>query len=279
MKALVVILILLINVAFGQQKISIDKNLEKYEINDDFERFDDIEKPEQDFKELILNAESAALFQIINTYHTGFGGYEISFTINSVLEIKELSYNYWTDNINIDNPTTYKVNKADLLLNQNPFNSTKGLRGAYHLEIGHYKNDCLIKTQTFKGKFKTFKGIDEQAAAYKWVLEQNKYNYAKTNSDGVYLNPSRLPSLQSDSKLLIQEIKKIKGHIPHTIKAYVIINEEGKIEKEPIRYAGQLDNEVKRKITNLLVELTRWSPACEQTKEVKSQIPIEISID
>ncbi len=276
MRTQIIILLLITNFVFGQGKITIDRNVVKYEIKDEFERFDDVDKPENDFKSLSFNFKSDSDLEIMNNYNAVFMGYNITFKINKLLEIKDITYNYWTDKIDLDNVITYKVSKANLNLSQNPFDKVNGLRGKYILEIEHYLNDSLTKKEIFKAKFKTFEGIDRESSDYKWAIEQNKIKYAITNNNGVYLKPDKFPSLKSDSKILIQEIKKLKGYESNKIRAIVVINECGEIENEPIRFSGKLDIKLEKQITKLLIELTEWYPACVNEKEVKSQIPIVI---
>lgn len=279
MRIQIIILILITHFAFGQGKVTIDQNLVKYEIKDEFNRFDDIGNPKNNFESLKINFKSNSEIEIQNSYSSGFTGNDIKFILDKQLNIKKATYNYWTDVVDLDNLITYKVENVNLTLNQNPFDKTNGLRGKYILEIGHFRNDSLVKTKHFKGKFKTFKGIDKESTDYKWTLEQNEIWYGITNENGVYLNPDKVPSLKSDFKILTKEIKKLKGYKPSKIKAFVVINENGKIEKEPIRFLGQLDKELERQITKLLIELTDWYPACVNEKEVKSQIPIVIGIE
>ncbi len=137
----------------------------------------------------------------------------------------------------------------------------------------------MIKTEQFKGKFKTFEGIDKESSEYKWTLKQNEIWYGITNENGVYLNPDKKPSLKSDYKILVKEIKRLKGYKPSKIIAFVVINENGKIEEKAIRFSGQLDKELEKQISKLLIKLTDWYPACVNEKEVKSQIPIVIGIE
>jgi hypothetical protein len=275
----IIILILVTNFAFGQEKVTIDKNLPKYEIKDEFNRFDDIGNPKIDFESLKINFKSNSEIEIQNSYSSGFTGNDIKFILGKQLNIRKVTYNYWTDVVDLDNLITYKVKKVNLTLNQNPFEKTNRLRGKYILEIEHFRNDSLVKTEHFKGKFKTYKGIDKESSDYKWTLKQNEIWYGITNENGVYLNPDKMPSLKSDYKILIKEIKKLEGYKPSKIKAFVVINENGKIEKEPIRFLRQLDKELEKQITKLLIELTDWYPACVNEKEVKSQIPLVIGIE
>ena len=279
MKTKIIIILLISNFTFGQNaKVAIDRNLVKYEIDDEFERFDDIDYPVNEFKSLNFKFNSDSDLEIKNSYGGGFIGYDISFRINNLLEIDEVYYNFWTDNIDLENVITYKVRKAYLSLNQNPFDKLNGLRGKYILEIEHYCNDSMFNEEIFKGKFKTFEGIDKTSADYKWALNQNQIRYNIINADGVYLNPPVPPTLKSDTKTLIREIKKIKGH-PRNLRAMVVINEQGKIEKEPIRFYEQLDKNLESKIIKLLIELTDWNPAFDNGKKVKSQVPIMIGLE
>lgn len=140
----------------------------------------------------------------------------------------------------------------------------------------------MIKTDTFKGKFKSFKGIDKTSADYLWALEQNKIFYGITNENGVYLRPDKMPILKSDYKILTEKIKNITGYKPKKIRAYVVINENGKIEKESFRFFGnfgQWNDETQSQVKKLLIELTKWYPACVNEKEVKSQISIVIGTE
>lgn len=277
-----IILILITNFAFGQEKVTIDQNLVKYEIKDEFNRFDDIGNPKNDFESLKIELTPNSNLEIKNSYSSGFTGNDISFKINKNLEIVETTYNYWTDVIDLDIIRTYKVKNVKLTLNQNPFKKTNGLRGNYILEIQHFNNDSLTKTDTFKGKFKSFKGTDKTSTDYLWALEQNKIFYGITNENGVYLQPDKMPSLKSDYKILTEKIKNITGYKPKKIRAYVVINENGKIEKEPFRFFGnfgQWNDETQSQVKKLLIELTEWYPACVNEKEVKSQIPIVIGTE
>lgn len=279
MRTVVIILLLITNLAFGQEKVSIDKNVIKYEIKDEYERFDNVEKSQNDFKSLSISFVNNSNLEIQNSYSAGFIGYDINFQIDKNLNIMSVTYHYWTDNIDLDNPITYKVKSANLILNQNPFNKIKGLRGVYDLKIEHYQNEKLIRTVDFKGKMKTFKGFDKSSPEYEWALEQNNIESDIKNQYGVYLNPDKVPSLKSDTKKLIEEIKNLKGYKPTSLKVYVVINEKGKIENEPIRFSGNMDKDLEKEITNLLIELTEWYPACVNEIAVKSQIPLIIGLE
>ena len=279
MRIQIIILILVTNFAFGQEKVTIEENIEKYEIKDEFNRFDDIGNPIRNFESLKINIKSNSEIEIQNSYSSGFTGNDIKFIIDEKLNVNKATYNYWTDVLDLDNLITYKVNKANLTLNQNPFDKTNGLRGKYILEIEHYRNDSLIKTEQFKGKFKTFEEIDKESSEYKWTLKQNEIWYGITNENGVYLNPDKKPSLKSDYKILVKEIKRLRGYKPSKIIAFVVINENGKIEEKAIRFSGHLDKELEKQISKLLIKLTDWYPACVNEKEVKSQIPIVIGIE
>ncbi len=277
-----IILILITNFAFGQEKVKIDQNVIEYEIKDKFNRFDDIGNPKNDFESLKIQFKSNSDLEIKNSYSSGFTGTDISFKINKNLEIIETKYNYWTDVIDLDNTRTYKVKNVKLTLNQNPFKKINGLRGNYVLEIQHFYNDSLTKTDTFKGKFKTFKGADKTSVDYLWALEQNKIFYGIINENGVYLRPDKMPSLKSNYKLLTEKIKPIKGYIPKRLRAFVVINKNGRIEREPFRLTGEfghLDSETQNQVKELLIKYTEWYPACENKKEVKSQIPIAIGTE
>ncbi len=273
------IIILISNFAFGQEKVTIDQNIVKYEIKDEYERFDNVEKPQDDFKSLNIRLENNSDLEIENSYNAGFIGYDISFKIDKNLNINNVSYHYWTDNIDLDNIITYTVKKTNLVLNQNPFDKINGLRGIYDLEIEHYQNKKILKIAHFKGKMKTFDGLDKTSTEFKWALEQNKINNDIKNEYGVYLNPDTVPSLKSDTKELIEEIKKLKGYKQKTIKIYVVINEKGKIEKEPIRFSGPTDKDLENQITHLLIKMTEWYPACVNEIAVKSYVPLAIGTE
>jgi hypothetical protein len=272
-----IILILFTNFAFGQEKVTIDQNIVEYEIKDEFNRFDDIANDLKKYKSFDLDSKGNSTIKILNQYSTGYTGHTVSFEIDKNLNIVKVYYDYWTDVVDLENKITYKVKSVELTLNQNPFNKTNGLRGKYNLQVAHYWNDSLTKTEIFKGKFKSFKGIDKSSSEYLWVLEQNKIFYGITNENGVYLRPDRMPSLKSEHRVLTEKLKNIKGFKPDKIKAYVVINEKGKIEGKSIRFFGnfgQWNDETKNQVKELLVEFTEWYPACVNEKEVKSQIPI-----
>lgn len=274
-----IILILITNLTFGQEKVAINKNTLNYEINDEFERFDDIGNSENDYKRLHLNFKSDSLLIIENNHGAGFVGEDITFTITKNLQIKDAKYNYWTDNPNPKKMLTYKVKKVNLSLNQNPFEKTNGLRGNYSLQIEEYSKDSLNRIKVVKGKFKTFKDINKESTDYKWVLEQDKTSKNFKNSNGVYFNLEIPPTLKSNSERLSNEVKKLNGFETNDIKALIVINEKGKIEKAPIRFSISLNDKLKMKLIELLIKYTEWYPACVNGKAVKSQIPIIISTE
>ena len=277
----VIILILITKFAFGQEKVTIDQNVVKYEIKDEFNRFDNIANELKKYKSFNLEIKENSNIKILNQYSTGFTGHTISFEIDNNLNIKESSYEYWTDVPEIG--TKYKVLDIDLKLNQNPFKKTNGLRGQYEMKVEKVnENGESLEEIKFKGKFKSFKGIENSSDEYLWALEQNKIFYGITNKNGVYLRPDKMPSPKSDHKILTEKIKNIKGYKPEKIKAYVVINENGKIEKQPFRFLGnfgQWNDETQSQVKKLLIELTEWYPACVNGKEVKSQIPIVIGTE
>jgi hypothetical protein len=274
-------LILIANCAFGQQKVTIDQNIVKYEIKDEFNRFDNIANELKKYKSFDIEISENSSIKILNQYSTGFTGHTISFEIDNNLNIINSDYEYWTDVAEIG--TDYKILDIDFKLNQNPFQGTNGLRGQYEMKIKKVNEDGeILKQITFKGKFKSFKGIDKSSSDYLWALEQNKVFYGITNENGVYLRPDKMPSLKSDHKILTEKIKKIKGYKPNKIRAFVIINKKGKIEKNPFRFFGdfgKLNKETQIQVKELLIEFTDWYPACVNEKEVKSQIPIVIGIE
>ena len=280
MRIQIIILILITNFAFGQEKVAIDQNIVKYEIKDEFNRFDNIANELKKYKSFNLEIKENSNIKILNQYSTGFTGHTISFEIDNKLNIIKSDYEYWTDVAEIG--TKYKILDIDFRLNKNPFKGKNGLRGQYEMKIKKVnENGETLNQITFKGKFKTFIGIDKSSSDYLWALEQNKVFYGITNENGVYLRPDKMPSLKSDDKILTEKIKKIQGFKPEKIRAFVIINEKGKIEKEPFRFLGnfgQLNNETQKQVKELLIEFTDWYPACVNEKEVKSQIPIVIGI-
>ncbi|APG65393.1 hypothetical protein LPB136_08515 [Tenacibaculum todarodis] len=280
MRIQIIILILIANFAFGQEKVTIDKDIVKYEIKDEFNRFDNIANELKSYKSLDIESNDKSNIKILNRYSTGFTGHTISIIIDKKLNVVKANYEYWTDVAEIG--TEYKVDSIDLKLNQNPFEKINGLRGQYTMQVKKVSLDGeLLEKIIFKGKFKTFKGIDKSSSDYLWALKQNKVFYGITNENGVYLRPDKMPSLKSDHKILTEKIKKIQGYKPEKIRAFVIINEKGKIEKEPFRFFGEfrkLNNETQKQVKELLIEFTEWYPACVNEKEVKSQIPIVIGI-
>ena len=281
MRTQIIILILIANFAFGQEKVTIDKNVVKYEMKDEFNRFDNIANELKKYKSFDLEIKENSTIKILNQYSTGFTGHTISFVIDKNLNITKPYYEYWTDVPEIG--TEYKVLHIDLKLNQNPFKNTNGLRGQYEMKVEKVnENGESLEKITFKGKFKSFKGIDKSSAEYLWALEQNNIFYGITNENGIYLRPDKMPSLKSDHKKLTDKIKNINGFKLERIRAYVVINENGKIEKEPFRFFGsfgQWSDETQSQVKKLLIELTEWYPACVNEKEVKSQIPIVIGIE
>lgn len=57
-----------------------------------------------------------------------------------------------------------------------------------------------------------------------------------------------------------------------------MIDKNGKVEKESIRFLDYLDKQFQKQVTKLLFECTEWYPACVNENEVKSRIPIVIGI-
>lgn len=277
------ILIIVFTVTFvnGQNlKVSIDKNIGKYEIKDDYNRFDDIGNPKSNFESLNLDFLSTSELKIINRYSSGFTGNTVTFNLTKQMNLQEVTYNYWTDVIDFENLRSYKVKKADLKLSKNPFDKQIGLRGNYTLEIEHYVNDTLVKNEEFKGKFKIFEGMDKESQDYKWTVEQNKIWYGITNENGVYLQPDIRPKLRSNIKDLVLKIKELSDlNIPE-FRVWLVITEDGKIEKKSIRFSSIIYNEkLKKSITDILHDEMEFYPACVNEKAVKSKLPMRIRLE
>ncbi|WP_156179532.1 hypothetical protein [Bizionia psychrotolerans] len=272
-------MILITNFAFGQDKVTIDKNLPKYEVKDEFNRFDDIANEIKHIESLNITFPSDSELEISNSYSSGFTGHDIIIRLNKNLNIQNVTYNYWTDVVGLNEPK-YVVDKIYLKLNQNPFKDIKELRGQYILQINKIDSSGqLINTKEFKGKFKTFKGVDKNSTDYKWTLEQNKIFYGITNENGVYLHPDKRPSLKSDSKVLVKKLKELSNNFPAKLRTWVVINEQGKIEESSIQYQTKVNSDLEDEITKLLIEMTEWYPACVNDKAVKSKIPFIIGIE
>lgn len=279
MKNQTLILLLFANFALGQNyNVTIDQNVVKYELKDKFNRFDDIGSSKSNVESLNLDFLSSTELKITNRYGSGFTAHTIMFSLTKNLKLKEVSYDYWTDVMEIENLRTYKIKKADLKLNTNPFNNTQGFRGHYTLEIENYIKDSLVNSESFKGKFKTFKGLDKNSEDYKWTVKENNIWYGITNENGIFLNPDVQPKLKSKIKDLVITIKELPNLKIPEFKALVVIKKDGKIEKETIRFFNIYDENLKKSLANILVEKMIFYPACLNEKEVKSKIPIRIKL-
>jgi hypothetical protein len=111
----IIILILIANFAFGQEKVTIDKDIVKYEIKDEFNRFDNIANELKSYKSLDIESNDKSNIKILNRYSTGFTGHTISIIIDKKLNVVKANYEYWTDVAEIG--TEYKVDSIDLKLN------------------------------------------------------------------------------------------------------------------------------------------------------------------
>jgi len=283
LRILIIILVLISKFTFGQKtNATIGQNIVKYEIKDEFNRFDDIANETEHYKSFAILNISNSVIEIVNRYSSGFTGHKITIKLNKKLNIDQANYEYWTDVMEIDTPK-YVVDKVDLKLNQNPFEKINRLQGQYTMQIKKISSDGnLLSTIEFKGKFKNFNGIEKTSPDYQWTLEQNKIFYGITNDNGVSLRPDKMPNLKSDHNILIKEIQKLNGFVPDKLNALVVINEKGRIEQEPFRFFGDLmssDIETQNQVKNLLIEITEWNPACLNEKEVKSQVPITFELN
>lgn len=277
MKVQIVILLFISNLVFGQKKVFIDRNTIKYEVEDSYNRFDDIKNLKNDLEPLKFEFKSN--LKIKNSSSSGFTGNDIYFEINQQLEILNVQYLHWSDMIDINNKRSYRVKNVTLTLNKNPFKEIDGLRGNYTLEIQHFQNDSLNRTETFKGKFKSFKGLDKNSNDYQWALRQNKIFNGIINKEDVYLRPDKIAHLKTEFKQITKKINQIRGDTPKRFTAIVVINENGKIEKEPFNLIGDfkyLGHNEKLEIKKVLIDFTEWYPACVNEQAVKSQIPLVI---
>jgi len=272
-------LILITNFAFGQEKVAIDQNIVKYEIKDEFNRFDNIANELKKYKSFDLEIKENSNIKILNQYSTRFTGHTISFEIDNKLNIIKSDYEYWTDVAEIG--TEYKILDIDFRLNQNPFKGTNALRGQYEMKIKKVnENGETLKQITFKGKFKTFKGIDKSSSDYLWALEQNKVFYGITNENGVYLNPDIRPKLKSNIKDLVLKLKELSDLKIPEFRVWVVITEDGKIERESIRFSSSIYNDkLKNSITDILFEDIEFYPACMNEIAVKSKLPMRIRLE
>lgn len=278
MKIQIIILILIANFAFGQEKVTIDQDIVKYEIKDEFNRFDNIANELKNYKSLDIDIDKSSI-NILNRYSTGFTGHTISVIIDKKMNIVKANYEYWSDVA--ENGTEYKVDSIDLILNQNPFEKIKGLRGQYTMQVKKVSaNGELLEKIIFKGKFKTFKGIDKLSSDYLWALEQNKLFYGLTNENGVYLNPDIRPKLKSNIKDLVLKLKELSALKIPEFRVWVVITEDGKIERESIRFSSSIYNDkLKNSITDILFEKIEFYPACMNEIAVKSKLPMRIRLE
>ena len=279
MRIQIIILILITNFAFGQEKVAIDQNIVKYEIKDEFNRFDNIANELKKYKSFYLEIKENSNIKILNQYSTGFTGHTISFEIDNKLNIIKSDFEYWTDVAEIG--TEYKILDIDFRLNQNPFKGTNGLRGQYEMKIKKVnENGETLKQLTFKGKFKSFKGIDKSSSDYLWALQQNKVFYGITNQNGVYLNPDIRPKLKSNIKDLVLKLKELSELKIPEFGVWVVINVDGKIERESIRFSNSIYNDkLKNSITDILFAEIEFYPACMNEIAVKSKIPMRIRLE
>jgi hypothetical protein len=284
MKIQIIILVLISNVAFGQRsEVVIDTKIVEYEKLDDYQRFDDVETYLTiDYlrkKEFKIISESDSEIELYNIYNSGFGGEEISIKLNNKLEIIGVDFNQWSDVIDVNNPIKEKVSKIELKLNQNPFLKIKNLRGEYLLEVQHIdKEGEIIRTEFYKGKFKSYKHIPKDSAEHKWAVEQSLIFKGITDRNGYFLNPDKKAALKSSEKELVNEIKKLNEEIPYKIKTLVVVNEFGKIEKV-LEVNTPMDFDLKLKIVNTIRDMTDWYPACLNDVPVKTKIPLVIGIE
>ena len=63
--------------------------------------------------------------EITNYYNTGFSGQIIKFRINKNLELKEITYEKWSDNIIAGVESKFTVEKGIISMSDNPFDSKK----------------------------------------------------------------------------------------------------------------------------------------------------------
>ncbi|MCL8009444.1 hypothetical protein M8845_18635 [Gelidibacter japonicus] len=98
-----------------------------------------------------------------NIANDGFTGHSIVLKLNSKLEVKKAEYDEWTDVLD-GSTTNYKIDRVELKLNSDPFNS-KNFIGYYTLYMtGYYKAGDILEKEgvkdeqfdrEFKGKFNT----------------------------------------------------------------------------------------------------------------------------
>jgi len=145
---------------FGKAKI---KELKSYEIDDEYFPHDCTLKSEMmEHPAEIYNYKDSLLIK--NYASDGKVGHSIEFTLNTKLEITNVIFEEWMCTLD-RNSVTYKIDKANMTLDSNPF-LKENVIGYYTVTMTiHYKVTGIDKEQglkdeivkrKFKGKFKTF---------------------------------------------------------------------------------------------------------------------------
>lgn len=284
MKKKLIILFIISNLTFAQNKLlksntTIDGNTRKYEIVDDWKRFDDIFNQMHNYYSLEVKIHDNNKFVIRNSESFGFNGKDIEITLDKNLKVIEVEYSEWIDVIDAKMPT-FVVEQIDLKLSKNPFKNIEGIQGQYTLKINKVDlKGNIVTRDSYKGKFKSYYNTNKNASDYLWALNQNMIRNDVIDHNGAYLHPDKMPKLRSDLKSLNSDIKReiINSGIDiPKIKVQVIITEQGKIEENTIKYITNIETDLIEKINKILIEKTNWYPGLVNDKKVKSRIPLII---
>jgi len=230
---------------------------------------------------------------IENTFNDGYTGHQIKFTISPDLNISDIIYTEWTDNID-GSETKYKVEKAILSMNANPFDN-KFVTGHYTLQIreDNFAGQLLKKIgrkdtttyMVFNGKFKVYSD-NEIRMGWNWHIEQNEIRYGIKDSLGIYQLPDEFAQYKfgDDSlKSLLKQFAVNRSETSVDKRAFVtlqmLVNEKGSVILESISISETM------KSTNLLDNLkqnkdliTNWYPAIYRGRPVKSEVNLPIPI-
>jgi len=277
----------------GQYGKAIISPLPYYETNDNYFPHDYFirEDLEGFLDTAVFIKSNSGLIQILNKYNDGFSGHEIRLKINSNLEIKEASYDHWSDVIIPDTKSEYLVEKVILSFENNPFNN-KYPEARYVLQIRQDIYDTRTDArkgpsayEIFKGKFKVYTDKERQMGRDQ-VIHHTEIKYGIKDSAGIY----HFTDLPAEFEYGADSLKNTLAHIKIDRKeacgikrSYVVvrmvIDEFGKADPNSIEFRDEVVIEgLLYNIRHHHSLLSNWRPAYYNGRPVKSEINLPVQI-
>jgi len=210
---------------------------------------------------------------IYNCLYSGFTGERILIKVNKDLKVKFAYYDYWTDVLDLENPTEFKVISSKIKFDKNPFKSSGEIKINYELKINEvsYSTKELINSIVLAQRIKIREMTNENKNKYKKKYEFiNSFNAYKA----AYVD--KKPKLLSNIGIFKRKLKS--DFKTNQIILVFSTDIKGEILKESLKFrtSKKLTTGQKDRLKKLIMGSLKYSPGYINENPVRTELSIKI---